>query len=122
MRLFKFAARRRHEPARDGCAAALDTPAQDRIDFADMERALLAEGNTFALTATGALAIRCTSDQPGPTFYWRTPQADLWPRFIRRYLTERGLTALWSTTLAHELHEWLRAGCERHRPSEKFLA
>jgi hypothetical protein len=87
-----------------------------------MQKCFLAEGHVIALTATGAFCLRQTSDQPGPTYFWKTPPADLLPRFIRRYLVERNQSHLWSTTLAAELHEWLRAGCERHRPSEKFLA
>jgi hypothetical protein len=99
-----------------------ETRTYDRLDLSEMERALLAEGHIFAITATGALCLRHTSDQPGPTYFWKTPPADLLPRFVRRFLVERGLTHLWSTALAGEFAEFLRAGAEKHRPSERFLA
>jgi hypothetical protein len=121
-RLFEFAARRSHAPGSDGSAGALGTPAQDRVDYADMERALLAEGHIFGLTVSGALCLRHTSDAPGPSFCWKSLPSDLLARFIRGFLVERGLTHLWSGVLVQEFAEFLRAGAERHRPSEKFLA
>jgi hypothetical protein len=110
---------RSHDSADQG-APALVPPTH--IDYAEMERAFLAEGHVIARTETGALCQRHLSDAPGPAYYWRSVPPDLVARFVRRFLTERGQTHLWTSTLASELAEYMRLSAERHRPSERFLA